>query len=70
MAADLAQFKKELQAISSYQDSLRGLYQQVREAMKTTFAANRRMVATLAERQFQAAAAIDRQADAAGAPQP
>ena len=71
LAADLAQFKKELQAISSYQDSLTGLYQQVREAMKTTFAANRQMVATLAERQFQAAAAIDRQADAAGAgPQP
>lgn len=72
LTADLAMFKKELQAISSYQNSLAGLYQQLREAMKTTYAANRRMVANLTAQQFQAADAIDRQADAvgAGAPQP
>lgn len=67
LAADLAMFDKEKQAIADYLDSLVKTYQQVVEQMKSTYVANRQMAAQITSRQLRAAQEIDQRAAAAGA---
>ncbi len=67
LAADLEKFEHEKKVIAEYQDSLATVYQQVRNSLKATFLANRRMAAQLTAAQLKAARDIDRRTDAAAA---
>ena len=68
LASDLQNFERERDAIAQYQVSLIKAYQQVREALKSTYLANRAMAADLTTAQFEAADEIDRRSGAAATP--
>jgi hypothetical protein len=65
LAADLEKFQHEQKAIADYQQSLANLYQQVRDRLRATYLANRRMADELTTWQLRAADEIDRRAEAA-----
>ncbi|MEX2114549.1 MAG: hypothetical protein WD845_15245 [Pirellulales bacterium] len=67
LAADLAQFDKEKQAIAAYQESLAQVQRDVVEKMKASFVANRQMAAQITASQLRAAQEIDQRSNSAAA---
>jgi len=65
LASDLEKFQFEQKAIADYQKTLEGVFQQVRESLKATFAKNRELAAELTTRQLRAAEEINQRARAA-----
>jgi hypothetical protein len=64
LAADLAKFQFEVQAIAAYKKSLEDLLADVRARLKATYIENRQAATALAKAQFQAAEQINQRAGA------
>jgi hypothetical protein len=65
--ADLEKFQYERKAIAGYQKTLETLVGQLRDSLKATYMANRRMAADLTASQLKAAEEIDRRSQQAEA---